>query len=50
MSCIQMLWLKKHMPKELFDDSMFFDLRMLLFNRLTGDSALFIHHGLQPIS
>lgn len=35
----KVLWLKKHMPKEVFEDSMFFDLPDFLTYRATGNLA-----------
>ncbi|KAK4698513.1 D-ribulokinase, partial [Phenoliferia sp. Uapishka_3] len=35
----KVLWLKKHMPKEIFDSSMFFDLPDFLTYKATGDMA-----------
>lgn len=35
----KVLWLKKHMPKEVFESSMFFDLPDFLTYKATGDMA-----------
>jgi hypothetical protein len=35
--CLQVLWLKKHMPKDLFEQCMFFDLPDMLTYKATGD-------------